>query len=383
MEAPPVNSPVWDVAQVEPLPALDRDAEADACVVGLGGSGLACVHQLLDLGRRVIGIDAGRVAGGAAGRNGGFLLAGNASFYHETVAMHGRDAARTWYRATLDELDRAAGEFPDLVRRVGSLRIALSDDEIEDCAAQRDAMRADGFAVEDYAGPEGRGLLFPADATFQPLERCRRMATSARERGARLFEHAPAQEVGGDFVETPKARIRCRHVFVMVDGRLDDVCPALAGRVRTARLQMLATAPTDEVDLPRPVYARWGYEWFQQLPDRSVVLGGFRDQAGESEWTGDATPTPDVQDRLDRFLRGHIGVRAPVTHRWAASVGFTRDELPIAERLASGAWVAGGYSGTGNLIGAICARRLACLATGATTQDAALPLLLTNTPNGR
>jgi len=39
----------------------------------LGGSGLTCIHELLELGVRVAGIDATTVGGGAAGQNGGFL----------------------------------------------------------------------------------------------------------------------------------------------------------------------------------------------------------------------------------------------------------------------------------------------------------------------
>ncbi len=40
------------------------------CVVGLGGSGLTAVSELLARGARVVGLEAGGVAGGAAGRNG-------------------------------------------------------------------------------------------------------------------------------------------------------------------------------------------------------------------------------------------------------------------------------------------------------------------------
>ena len=66
--------PVWDDGRWTPLPALPGDVSADVCVVGLGGSGLACVLELLALNKRVVGLDAGSVGGGAAGRNGGFLI---------------------------------------------------------------------------------------------------------------------------------------------------------------------------------------------------------------------------------------------------------------------------------------------------------------------
>src|SRR5947199_40374 len=78
----------WD----NPLP-LRGDVRADVCVVGLGGSGLAAVGALLDAGATVVGLDAGPVGGGAAGRNGGFLLAGGSRFHHEAVAEWGRERA--------------------------------------------------------------------------------------------------------------------------------------------------------------------------------------------------------------------------------------------------------------------------------------------------
>src|SRR5690606_34620466 len=157
---------VWEDGRWTPLAPLDRDITADVCVIGLGGSGLACIHELLDMGVRVAGIDAGRVAGGAAGRNGGFLLAGCYAFDHDAVAQYGRGRALAMYRATLEQIDRIAVETPAAVRRVGSVRLATSPDERADCAAQLVAMRADDLPVELYAGPEGDGLFIPTDAAF-------------------------------------------------------------------------------------------------------------------------------------------------------------------------------------------------------------------------
>jgi gamma-glutamylputrescine oxidase len=366
------NTPVWDDGAWTPLPRLAGDARAEVCVVGLGGSGLACVGELLRRGVSVVGIDAGTVASGAAGRNGGFLLAGAYDFYHNAVAKHGRERARRIYRTTMEEIRRMTAETPEAVRITGSLRVADTAEEADDCRAQLAAMRADGLPVEGYDGPEGQGLLMPTDGAFNPLLRCRILARRAMDAGARLYEHAPALDVRPGEVRTPAGTVRCDRVIVMVDGRLERILPELRGRVRTARLQMLATAPTDEVRVPRPVYARWGYEYWQQLPDGHIALGGFRDQGGEGEWTEDARPGDEVQARLERFLRDRIGVRAPVTHRWAASVGYTPSGLPVLEEVRAGVWAAGGYSGTGNVIGALCGRAAAEMATEGASPLAAL-----------
>jgi glycine/D-amino acid oxidase-like deaminating enzyme len=351
--------PVWDVGPAPDLPRLEGMVDADVCVVGLGGSGLACVGELVRFGARVVGVEAGRVGGGAAGRNGGFLLAGLAPFYHEAVARYGRERARELYRLTLSELDYIEAETPTLIARTGSLRIAESDEELADCDRQLDAMRADGLPVERYEGAEGVGLLIPGDGTFQPLARCRALATRAAAMGAHLFERSPVTHVDASGVRTERGFVRATQVVVAVDGCLERLLPELASRVRTARLQMLATEPTTEVRFTRPVYARWGYDYWQQRPDGAIALGGARDVAGDSEWTSNATPTDVVQEALERRLRGQLGVHAAISHRWAASVGYTEDGLPVVLEVRPGVWAVGGYSGTGNVIGALLGRGLA------------------------
>jgi gamma-glutamylputrescine oxidase len=48
-----------------------------------------------------------------------------------------------------------------------------------------------------------------------------------------------------------------------------------------------------------------------------------------------------------------------VSHRWAATVGYTQDALPVLEEVRPGVWAIGAYSGTGNVIGALCGRAVA------------------------
>jgi glycine/D-amino acid oxidase-like deaminating enzyme len=361
-----VNEPVWDDHPWPGLPALRGQIDADLCVIGLGGSGLAAIGQALAHGQSVVGVDAGTVAGAAAGRNGGFLLAGLAHGHHKAGEQLGRRLAARLYQMTLDELDRLSAETPDAVRRTGSVRIADSPAEAEDCRRQADALAADGFPVEAYTGPEGTGLLFPRDGAMQPLLRCRMVAQAHLAAGATLAERTRAIDIAGSQVTTADATIRCRGVVIAVDGGLEHLVPALAGEVRTARLQMLATEPTDEVALPRPVYARWGYDYWQQLPDGRLALGGQRDRFADREWTLDGAPTDEVQAALDRLLRDRVGVqRARVTARWAAPAGFRQGGLlPVFRQVSPHLWAVGGYSGTGNVVGSLYGRAAAGLALG-------------------
>jgi len=359
---PVANQPVWDDGSWTTFPPLHGSITTGTCVIGLGGTGLTVVEELLARGEAVVGLDAADVAAGAAGRNGGFLLAGTYDFYHDAVRKHGRDRALAIYHATLVEMQRIAEAAPGNVRFVGSRRIAADDWELADCQAQMAAMQADGLACEWYDAADGVGLSFTTDGAFNPLARCRVLAANAVRGGAQLFSRSPVTAVQDTRVETAQGTVHCNRVIVAIDGRLEMLLPELIGRVRTARLQMLATAPTTEISVPAPMYYRDGHEYWQQLPDGSIAIGGFRDHGGPSEWTYDATPTDTVQEMLESFVRTRLQVAAPITHRWAASAGYTESGLPVIEQVREGVWALGGYSGTGNVIGALSGRAVVAAA---------------------
>lgn len=350
---------VWEPSPASGSGALGGNIQTDVCVVGLGGSGLAAVAELARRGVSVVGVDAGSIGGAAAGRNGGFLLGGLADFFDDSVARFGGTIAAAIYGHTRDEIGRLAAQHRDDVRLTGSLRIAATPEEMAACQTHLAALREHGFAAHAYAGPEGEGILIEGDGVFHPLRCVRTDAERLRAAGVRLFEYSPVVELGGGVVATPDGRITCRDVIVAVDGRLEMLLPELAPRVRTARLQMLSTAPARDVSFPRPVYWRYGYEYWQQLPTGEIALGGFRDHGGEQEWTPRAEPGGIVQQRLEQFLRTQLLTAAPVMHRWAAGVGYSADRLPILERVREHVYALGAYCGTGNIVGRLCGRAAA------------------------
>jgi gamma-glutamylputrescine oxidase len=368
----PAGVPVWgDPRAWGNPPVLEGEVAADVCVVGLGGSGLAAVGALLEAGATVAAVDAGPVGGGAAGRNGGFLLAGTARFHHDAVATWGRERAVALYESTVAEMDRLEAELGGaVIRRVGSLRVPASPEEAEDCARQREALVRDGFAAEAAPGPSGEGVLVPGDGALHPLARCRVLAGRALAAGARLFCGSPVLGVTGDRVSTAAGAVGCRAVVVAVDGGLERLLPELADRARSTRLQMLATAPVAAGIVPRPVYDNWGHDYWQQLPDGRIALGGGRDRFEEAEWGRPPEPEATVQAWLDRLLHERVGIDAPVTHRWAGEVAYTEDKLPILEDVRPGVVATGALNGHGNVLGSAAARAAAAIALGA----APLPL---------
>lgn len=292
------------------------------------------------------------------GRNGGFLLAGLAAFHHEMKERFGEHAVRI-YQQTLAEMDRMTAATPATIHRVGTLRIAATPAELDDCRKQMAVMFELTNCLCKHTTAERQGLLFPLDGAFQPLQRCRLLARELVRSGVRLYEQTPVTAIAENGVQTPHGFIKARRIIVAVDGKLELLFPELRGKVRTAHLQMLGTAPATDVTFTRPVYRRWGSDYWQQLADGRIALGSGRDVGGDGKWTHDTTTTLPVQNALEQVLREVIHTEAGIAHRWAASVSYSHNGLPVIEEVHERVWVIGAYSGTGNVVGALCGRGLA------------------------
>lgn len=372
------TTPFWLDAPYEPRPRLEGDVEPEVCVVGGGVAGLACARRLAQQGLDTLLLEAGAVAGGASGRNGGFLIAGTALFHNDARERLGVERARTMYARTLaaqEEIVALAAELGagDAVRRVGLLRLAVTEEEAEHVRAHVAALRADGFPgelVERAELPPALrrlglvGCLTGHDGSIHPARWYRALAQAAEAAGARICEGTrvsgpiPAPSEGP--LTTEGASVRARHVVVAADGALPTLVPELAGRVRARRLHMIATEPAPPA-VEQLVYARWGHEYFQQLPGGEFLAGGFSDLDGERSFTDGEEGDPAIWERVHRYLRDDLHIAADVTHRWTGVVGYTEDLLPFVGELARrpGLYVAGGYSGHGNVPGFMAGCELA------------------------
>ncbi|HKN95126.1 MAG TPA: FAD-dependent oxidoreductase [Thermoleophilaceae bacterium] len=359
--------PYWLDYPYEPRRPLEGEASAEVCVIGGGVSGLSCARELAQRGVDTVVLEARTVGSGASGRNGGFLLAGGAPFHVDARERFGRDAARRLYARTVaaqDEVVALASQLgvADAVRRVGSLRLAVSEQEAEHVRRHVEALREDGFAAElverDELEPLLRGIghagcLVEHDAALQPARWIRALARDAERAGARIYENTRGE---------PGKPVKTAHTVIAGDA----ASAALVPSVRARRLHMIATAPIARSVVSTLVYARYGYEYFQQTPDGRIALGGFSDLDGESSYTDREDGNPAVWERLGRYLHEELGLGdAEVTHRWVGVVGFSEGDRPFAGAVEEGLYTLGGYSGTGNLIGFIAGRAVAeLIATG-------------------
>jgi len=360
-----VGTPFWLAEEAAPIEPRTLEA-VDVEIIGAGITGCSAALELVRAGLRVRVRDERGIAEGASGRNGGFALRGGAARYDVARETYGVDAARALWRRTEAEL--AALEFAvgDAFRRTGSLRLAADEEERGEIRAEYEALVEDGFAAEwrDELPPllrkHFRGAIFHiGDGVVQPARAVRRLAAAAAEAGTEFRTRKRVESL--DELESP-------HVVIATDGSGRGLLPELDDAIWPARGQVVATEPLSEHLFAYPHYARHGFDYWQQLADRRIVLGGFRDFSILSEMTDEEVTTQVIQDALDAFLLELLGELPRVEYRWAGIFGLTQDLLPLVGRIpgCDGTWVAAGYSGHGNVLGFMCGRLVANAILGRT-----------------
>jgi gamma-glutamylputrescine oxidase len=342
-----------------PPPRAEVDGEADVAVVGGGITGCSCAVALAEAGSNVRLFDAREIAGGASGRNGGFALRGGAAPYPVLADSIGSDATAAlwrWTEAELGELELVAG---DALRRTGSLRLAADDEERHELREEYEGLVEAGFGAEwredlppPLAGHYPAALFHPPDAVLQPARLVRRLARRAAEAGVEIHEHTRVTSVDD---------ARAATVVVATDGYPSGLLGELEGLIVPTRGQVIATEPFEEMLYETPHYGRHGFDYWHQRPDGRVVAGGFRDVSLDTEFTADEVTTPVVQSALERFVAELVGRPLRVDYRWAGIFGMVFDFLPVVGRVPDDErlWIAGGYSGHGNVLGFACGRLVA------------------------
>ena len=343
----------------EPLPRPSGSGTPDVEIVGGGVTGCSCALVLAEAGLRVRLHEAREIAGGASGRNGGFALRGGAMAYDVARRQLGKDRARTYWELSEDAQRTMAQLAGDTFRVVGSLRLAVDDDERTELRAEYDALVEDGFEAEWLDEPPaalgGRypaAVLNPSDGALQPARWVRRLARLAAGAGAELVVSSSVGSLDD---------LTADRVVLATDGLGTGLAPELDASIRATRGQVLVTEPLQELLFERPHYARRRFDYWQQTPDRRLVIGGSRDAGLEDEWTDEMAVTDVVQARIEVLASALLGRRPVVTHRWAGIWGSTEDQLPLVGALPGSerVWVAAGYSGHGNVLGFASGRLVA------------------------
>ncbi len=374
---------LWLDEPYEPRPTLRGTLKTSVAVVGGGITGISVAYWLSREGIPCCVLERGVVAGGATGRNGGFVQEGTMPGYVELIARFGRAEARALWAFTVENRERMLAVCTEEgieaeIDPCGCVALISGPDELAEYRREAELLGEDGFPVaildqtavaERLGGDRGfiAGVLNPRDVGVHPVRLTRGLARAAERRGARIFEgtHVEGVARAGRTWEavTSGGRVRAEHLVLALDAYTGLVDARWAPLIRAVRGQVLATAPTSRI-FPHLFYANDGLEYWRQTPAGHVVLGGLRRLAlGEEVGTEDRLH-PKIQEALEAYLRD-LGVprMVPVAYRWSGAIAISRDRLPLIGPVPAdrGLFLAAGYTGQGLAFAFLAGRMIAQL----------------------
>ncbi len=351
----------WLAEPTDPLPRADLGGHVDVAVVGGGITGCSCALALAEAGLKVRLFEAREIAGGASGRNGGFALRGGSAPYPVLADSIGRGGDVCTLALDRRGARRArASSAGDALRSTGSLRLAVDDEERDELREEYDALEAAGFAAEWRENlPAAARRSVPRGAL--PSTRRRTAAGPSRPPTRAACRGSRRRDPRAHACRRPWTTPAHATVVVATDGYPSGLLGELEGLIVPTRGQVIATEPIEEMLFEIPHYGRHGFDYWHQRLDGRIVAGGFRDVSLDTEFTADEVTTPVVQNALERFVEEHVGRPVRIDYRWAGIFGMVFDFLPVVGRVPGDErlWIAGGYSGHGNVLGFASGRLVA------------------------
>lgn len=349
------NRSYWmaTAAPVEPLPRLPGNIDADVAVIGAGFTGMSTAWYLSQRypDKRIVVLEAGVVANGASGRNGGLMLN-----WINGVHLEDPEGCRAVYAATRDGIDgieRLIREerLPVRYHRDGAMELYTSAARAEEAHARVEKLRSWGIPVEYLHGQalSGRlraqgalGAIFdPTAGQLHGVDLLRALTPRLLARGVSIHEYTPvlAVEEGKTIrLTTPHGEVRAAAI-VLGTSAYTPKLGYFRNTIFPLHSHVFATEPLDEArrgalgwgatagfndDLDRIAYG-------SIAADGSVVFGGGSN-ASYSYLYGNKTVYPGLPDSaagayaaIEGTFRKYFptadGVR--IAHRWTGTIGVT------------------------------------------------------------
>ncbi len=383
------NTSLWAAraAPRAPLPALAEALECDVAIVGGGFTGMSTAYHLARRHpeKRIVLLEAKKVANGGSGRNGGLML----NWVNGVEPGDPGRAAGIW-RATKQGIDLVEGIIREHAldvrwRRDGTLSVHTRAKGAEEAAREVEALRAEGLPLQWLDGaalPSHLRMVGAVGAVFDPtsghldgVSYLEALLPVLLGLGVQVYEESPVLRVveGATCTLTTragsvkaKALVLATNVYTPRLGYFKDrIFPVFSHVVATQRRDAATWAARGwapgvagfDDDLDRIAYGC-------MTTEGEVVFGGGHNAAYGYHFGGGVSfkGTADfasVHKRLLQYLPEAADI--PVAHRWTGPVGLSWNRIcAMGVRGAEkNVYYALGYSGHGvtlsNLAGKVIA----------------------------
>ncbi|NRO94757.1 FAD-dependent oxidoreductase [Paraburkholderia sp. NMBU_R16] len=342
----------------------------DVAIVGGGFTGLSAALAFGRRGASVAVLDAGRMGGGASGRNGGQCNTGVAQDYAALRQQLGVERAQGCYRAyaaavdTVERLIREERIECDYLAS-GKLKLASKPRHLEHLQRTAELIHREVDPDVEILGRDRIRSEVDSDGFFGGLLQKRGgqmhmgkfavgLANAAARHGAQLFEHAAVTSIekdgAGYRVESSRGTLRAQQVLIATGPSRHGPFSWYRRRLAPVGSFIVVTEPLPETALARLFPKRRSYttsrlmhNYFRVTSDSRLLFGG-RARFTASEQPSDEKSGRILRANLTQLFPSLAGAR--IDYCWGGLVDITADRLPRAGQ-HGGIWFSMGYSGHG------------------------------------
>ncbi len=333
---------------------LGDSLNTDVLIIGAGLAGLSTAYWLSkrDPNLRVAIIDKGGIGAGASGRNAGFITCGSTEHFSRMTSAYGEDKATEIWKFTEDNHKLLVSEFGyDRLqarceyKNLGSWTLAATEHEIEVIQQTVKSLQAKGVDVEWFDAAyvskalscEGfyGGAKYHSDGEIHPVKFLYHMASFLRN-----VPIVTNREVFKIEDHNDRLRVSAKGTEIFTDaivlatnaysGQLFDY---FQDKISPMRGQIIVTEPVPQ--FLEPCYCSFVLDYFRQLSDGRVLVGGFRNADVEKEVGFSDEVNPIINKKLEVFLHDHFPVlrNKNIDYRWSGVMGFSTDGYPMVGSL--------------------------------------------------
>lgn len=350
-------------------PTLQDSLHTEVLIIGAGFSGLHTALRLALAGKRVLLLEASRVAWAASGRNGGQALLGwSCDMPPLEKALGAERSRRLW-----DSMCWAAEEMQALPQRhgfaidyrSGSLWTAVQQRRVGQLReAQRHAERQLGYPhlrmiereelPQWIASPRYQAALYDArGAHLNPLKLAQGLAAAIERAGGQIFEQSQAldyrESADGFVARTAQGEVRSDVLVLACNAYIDRLDRRLSRRLLPVGSYQVATAPLApelaQSLLPQNscvIDNQFVPDYFRVTPDHRLLFGGGCTYLGGIPKDVKAATRPYLE-RVFPQLRG-----VELEYGWGGHIDVSMKRTPDIGRQGQRYWLQG-FSGHGVL----------------------------------
>lgn len=299
--------------------------EREIVVIGAGMTGILTACHLQKMGKQVVVLEAGRIAGGQTGRTTAKITSQHGAFYHRLISKIGFERARLYAKANQEAIEayRRIVEEQGIecdFRRLPSYLYSTGNGDLlrqEAEAAKALGIHADMVSVCELPFPIEGAVRFENQAQFHPLKFIRAMAE-----GLEVYENTPVKKVRGNVVYFDGGMVSADQVIFATHYPIVNFPGMYFLRQHQERSYVLALSGCERLNGMYYSADSDGLS-FRSAGD-ILLLGGNSHRTGKNVRGGAYASLEETARKYDKDSQ--------VVGRWSAQDCMPHDEIPFVGR---------------------------------------------------